>query len=79
MVDYAATGAHPGSLPNSGVIALHNGIATPALLPDGSVSEASISAALARRGVIIDSPALSRATAEAFAAIEGANAEEDDA
>ena len=34
----ARTGAHPGPLPNSGVLALHNSIATPALLPDGSVS-----------------------------------------
>lgn len=76
--DYAATGAHPGTLPNSGVLARHNSIATPALLPDGSVSEASVSAALAGRGVILDAPALSRTTAEAFAAIEGAGVEEDD-
>ncbi len=78
MRDYAETGAHPGTLPNSGVIARHNSIATPALLPDGSVSEASVSDALASRGVILDSPALSRATAEAFEAIEGVHAEEDD-
>ena len=78
MVDYAASGAHPGTLPNSGVIARHNSIATPALLPDGTVSEASVSAALTTRGVILDSPALSRATADAFAAIEGTKAEEDE-
>lgn len=77
MRDYAATGAHPGPLPNSGVIATHNSIATPALLPDGTISEASVSDALASRGVILDSPALSRATAEAFGAIEGVHAEED--
>jgi len=78
MVDYAASGLHPGTLPNSGVIARHNSIATPALLPDGTISEASVSAALTSRGVILDSPALSRATAEAFAAIEGVKAEEDE-
>ena len=76
--DYAATGAHPGPLPNSGVLARHNSIATPALLPDGSVSEASVSATLADRGVILDAPALSRATAEAFEAIDGVHSEEDD-
>jgi NADH-quinone oxidoreductase subunit J len=78
MRDYAASGAHPGTLPNSGVIATHNSIATPALLPDGSISEASVSETLASRGVIIDSPALSRTTAAAFGAIETGHAEEDD-
>ncbi|MCA0295600.1 MAG: NADH-quinone oxidoreductase subunit J [Actinobacteria bacterium] len=78
MREYAEDGVHPGTLPNSGVIARHNGIAVPALLPDGTVSEASVSQALAMRGVILDSPALSRTTAEAFEAIEGARAEEDE-
>jgi NADH-quinone oxidoreductase subunit J len=78
MRDYAASGAHPGTLPNSGVLARHNSIATPGLLPDGTVSEASVSPTLASRGVIVDAPALSRTTAEAFEAIEGARAEEDD-
>ncbi len=78
MRDYAESGTHPGSLPNSGVLARHNSIATPALLPDGTVSEASVSETLATRGVILDSPALSRTTAEAFAAIEGVRNEEDE-
>jgi NADH-quinone oxidoreductase subunit J len=78
MREYAEAGAHPGSLPNSGVLARHNSIATPALLPDGTVSEASVSKTLAGRGVILDAPALSRTTAEAFEAIEGVNAEEDE-
>ena len=77
MKDYAAAGAHPGTLPNSGVLARHNSIATPALLPDGSISEASVSAVLAGRGVIIDAPALSEVTAGTFNAIEGVRDEEE--
>ena len=71
MKAYAATGAHPGSLPNSGVFARHNSIATPALLPDGIDLEASVSrdARRARRDPWIHRQ-LSRVTAEAFAAIE---------
>jgi NADH-quinone oxidoreductase subunit J len=75
---YAEHGTHPGSLPNSGVLALHNSIATPALLPDGTVSEASVSATLTGRGEIIDAPALSRATAQVFEAVESQTAEEAD-
>ncbi len=77
MRDYAASGAHPGTLPNSGVLARNNSIATPALLPDGSVSEASVSPTLAGRGVIVDAPALSRNTAAAFGAADAGAAEED--
>jgi len=78
MRDYAAKGTHPGSLPNSGVLANHNSIATPALLPDGSVSEASVSKTLAGRGVIVDAPAASLATARAFESIESHQGEEDE-
>jgi NADH-quinone oxidoreductase subunit J len=77
LQDYATAGAHPGSLPNSGVLARHNSIATPGLLPDGTSSEHSISATLAARGVIVDAPAQSRATAEVFAAIESTQGEEE--
>lgn len=76
--DYADSGAHPGTLPNSGVLATHNSIATPALLPDGTISEASVSKTLAARGVILDAPAISRTTAAAFGAVEAGRAEEDD-
>ena len=78
MRDYAGKGTHPGSLPNSGVLANHNSIATPALLPDGSVSEASVSKTLAGRGVIVDAPAASLATARAFESIESHQGEEDE-
>ena len=50
MRDYAAHGKHPGPLPNPGVFARHNAVDTPALLPDGSPSELSVSRVLAARG-----------------------------
>ena len=78
LAGYAATGAHPGPRPSSGVFARHNSIATPALLPDGTVSEASISPTLAGRGVIVDAPAASLATARAFESIESHQGEEDE-
>jgi NADH-quinone oxidoreductase subunit J len=49
---YALTGEHPGPLPTPGVFARHNAVDTPALLPDGSASERSVSATLRARGVI---------------------------
>ena len=52
--DYGELGEHPGPLPNSGVFARHNAISTPALLPDGSIAEKSVSRTLAMRGVIVD-------------------------
>jgi NADH-quinone oxidoreductase subunit J len=36
------SGGHPGNLPNPGVYARHNAIGTPALLPDGGISEISV-------------------------------------
>ena len=76
MRRYASEGVHPGTLPNSGVLARHNSIATPGLLPDGSVSQASISQTLVARGVIVDAPAMSQITAQAFDQVE--NAQEED-
>jgi len=78
MKAYAEDGVHPGSLPNSGVLAQRNSIATPGLLPDGTVSEHSVSETLAARGVIVDAPALSRATAQAFESVESTIGEEAD-
>ena len=52
---YATTGEHPGPLPTPGVFARHNAVDTPALLPDGSVAELSVSATLRARGEILDS------------------------
>ncbi len=58
MRDYAEHGKHPGPLPAPGVFARHNAVDTPALLPDGSASEASISRVLAARGTIRSAPRL---------------------
>ena len=55
MQRYSETGEHPGPLPTPGVFARHNAVDTPALLPDGSVSEISVSPTLKARGAILDS------------------------
>lgn len=52
MREYAETGRHLGPLPTPGVYARHNAVDTPALLPDGSPSELSISATIASRGQV---------------------------
>jgi NADH-quinone oxidoreductase subunit J len=57
MRDYAATGKHPGPLPSPGVFARHNAVDTPALLPDGTPSEISVSRTLTARGGVRPAPA----------------------
>jgi NADH-quinone oxidoreductase subunit J len=54
MREYASEGVHPGPLPTSGVFARHNSVDTPALLPDGTVSELSISHVMRARGTVRD-------------------------
>ena len=58
MRDYAESGKHPGPLPAPGVYARHNAVDTPALLPDGTASQASVSRVLAARGTVRSAPAL---------------------
>jgi NADH-quinone oxidoreductase subunit J len=58
MRDYAGKGLHPGPLPPPGVFARHNAVDTPALLPDGTASEASVSRVLAARGTVRSAPDL---------------------
>jgi NADH-quinone oxidoreductase subunit J len=58
MRDYADSGKHPGPLPAPGVFARHNAVDTPALLPDGSTSELSVSRVLAARGTVRSAPHL---------------------
>jgi NADH-quinone oxidoreductase subunit J len=58
MRDYAEHGKHPGPLPNPGVFARHNAVDTPALLPDGTPSELSVSRVLAARGTVQSLPEL---------------------
>ncbi|WP_336275941.1 NADH-quinone oxidoreductase subunit J [Nocardioides sp. B-3] len=57
MKDYAEHGLHLGPLAAPGVYARHNAVDTPALLPDGTASESSISRVLAARGVVRSGPA----------------------
>jgi NADH-quinone oxidoreductase subunit J len=45
-------GQHPAPLPGPGVYARHNAVDTPALLPDGSPAEVSVSKVLIARGDI---------------------------
>ena len=46
---FAAVGTLPGNLPPAGTYARHNAVDTPALLPDGSVSQDSVPAPLQER------------------------------
>ncbi len=69
MRAYAETGAHPGGFPASGTFARHNGVDTPALLPDGSVAEPSVSRTLKARGVMLKPDHLADPTRESLAAI----------
>jgi len=55
MRDYAESGKHLGPLPPPGVFARHNAVDTPALLPDGTPLEESISSSLVARGQRRDS------------------------
>ncbi|MDP9443803.1 MAG: NADH-quinone oxidoreductase subunit J [Actinomycetota bacterium] len=50
--DYAATGKPLGPLPPPGVYARHNAVDTPALLPDGSAADLSVSRVLKARGTV---------------------------
>jgi NADH-quinone oxidoreductase subunit J len=52
MRDYAEQGKHLGPLPPPGVFARHNAVDTPALLPDGTPADVSISRVLAARGSV---------------------------
>ena len=58
MRDYAEHGMHLGPLPPPGVFARHNAVDTPALLPDGTAAEASVSRVLAARGTVRSAPAM---------------------
>ena len=56
MRDYAEHGKHVGPLPPPGVFARHNAVDTPALLPDGTPAQSSISRVLLARGSVKDAP-----------------------
>ncbi len=50
---FADHGVHPGPLPTPGVLARHNAVDTPALLPDGSIAPTSVSRVLQARGTVL--------------------------
>ncbi len=52
MREYASDGIDPGPLPTPGSFARHNSVDTPALLPDGAVSELSVSRVMRSRGTV---------------------------
>ena len=54
MREYAETGRHPGPQATPGVFARHNAVDTPALLPDGTPLESSISQSIIDRGQVRD-------------------------
>ncbi|MET0449853.1 MAG: NADH-quinone oxidoreductase subunit J [Aeromicrobium sp.] len=54
MREYAESGRHPGPLPTPGVFARHNAVDTPALLPDGTPLQSSISQSIVDRGQVRD-------------------------
>jgi NADH-quinone oxidoreductase subunit J len=60
MRDYAGHGKQLGPLPAPGVFARHNAVDTPALLPDGTPSEISVSRTLRARGTVWTVPQESR-------------------
>ncbi len=51
---YADQGRHPGQHPAPGTFARHNAVDTPALLPDGTAAESSVSRVLIARGTVRD-------------------------
>ncbi|MGA9747469.1 MAG: NADH-quinone oxidoreductase subunit J [Nocardioides sp.] len=58
MRDYVDHGKPLGPLPSPGVFARHNAVDTPALLPDGTPAESSVSRILVARGTVRSAPAL---------------------
>ncbi|MGA4508812.1 NADH-quinone oxidoreductase subunit J [Propionibacteriaceae bacterium G1746] len=73
MQAYAKDGDHLGPLPNSGVYARYNAIHAPALLPDGSVADLSVSKTLSERGAYVDANELRAPSDATFRAIAGLN------
>lgn len=62
--------AYKGSLPAAGTYARHNAVDTPALLPDGTMSEISVPKPLTARGSLRPVDAADQAEVEALAAGE---------
>jgi NADH-quinone oxidoreductase subunit J len=77
MRDYSDRGMHPGPLPSPGVLARHNSVDTPALLPDGTPSELSISRVMRARGTVRDVEAARAETAQITAEVTPDSADDD--
>jgi NADH-quinone oxidoreductase subunit J len=73
MRDYAAHGSHLGPLPAPGVYARHNAVDTPALLPDGTASDLSVSRSLKARGAIRSAPLFADDIDDALRSIDPAH------
>ncbi|CAA9355485.1 MAG: NADH-ubiquinone oxidoreductase chain J [uncultured Nocardioidaceae bacterium] len=58
MREYAEHGRSLTPMPTPGVFARHNAVDTPALLPDGTAAEGSVSRVLVARGTIRSAPGL---------------------
>lgn len=76
MRDYSERGVHPGPLPSPGAFARHNSVDTPALLPDGSPSELSISRVMRARGTVRDVTAERGVVQRAESAVDPATEEQ---
>ena len=74
MRDYAGSGKPLGPLPAPGVYARHNAVDTPALLPDGTISEISVSRSLKARGAIRSAPMFADDIDENLRSIDPADA-----
>ncbi len=70
--DFGEKGTHLGPLPPPGVYARHNAVDTPALLPDGTAAESSVSRVLAARGTVRSGPALASDIGEIGRQVGGA-------
>lgn len=68
--EYAESGRHLGPLPPPGTYARHNAVDTPALLPDGTPSELSVSRVLAARGTVRNAPELAEDIEQINATLE---------
>ena len=79
MRAWVSDGAPLTPLPNSGVFARTNAIGAPALLPDGSVAESSVSKTLVARSAIIDAGELKAPTRAVYAEIQRAAADAEEA
>ncbi|KZS66298.1 NADH:ubiquinone oxidoreductase subunit J [Mycobacterium kansasii] len=64
-------GGHPTPLPNPGVYAHHNAVDIPARLPDGTLSDLSVSRSLERRGVVLTLLVVDNDTAPRSSSKEG--------